>query len=346
MMFIDALWLGGGLALLLAGGEALVRGASGLALVARISPAIIGLTVVAAGTSTPELVVSVRAALAGSAGLALGNVVGSNIVNISAILGLTLLIRPMTLGRDTLRFEWPMMFAASAALIVLAFDGSLSRGNGLALLVGLALFGALAALRRRGQAVPPTQTMTPSGAAPTALEDRPLRTPAVAQAFEPVETASLGRTGGLAIIFNSSAVLLGVLGLSLGAELLVKGAVGLTHNFGISDTVIGLTIVAGGTSAPELFTSIIAARKGQGALALTNLLGSNIFNIFAIAGATATIAPLRLPPEILMRDLPWMLALTIALLPMCLLARKLGRLHGIALGLGYIAYTTSLILHN
>ncbi len=338
-MLVDLLWLCGGLALLLLAGEALVRGASGLALLARIAPAIVGLTVVAAGTSAPELVVSVRAALAGSAGLALGNVVGSNIVNSSAVLGLTLLLCPITVSRATLRFEWRVMFATSVALAACAYDGTLSRSNGLTLLGGLVLFGAILGVKRRGQVAGLTRVATRTDATTSpCLVDPALATPTKTHAREHVDTASFGRTGRAALVLNSTAVLLGIVGLSVGAEWLVRGAVNLTRNFGVSDTLIGLTIVAGGTSAPELFTSVIAARKGQGALALTNVLGSNIFNILGILGTTASITSLSLPTELLTRDLPWMIALSFVLLPMCLFGRTLGRPQGTLLLLAYAAY--------
>jgi len=256
----------GGLLLLVLGGEALVRGASGLALLGRMSPAVVGLTVVAAGTSMPELVVSLQAALEGSAGIAVGNVVGSNIFNVAAILGLAALVRPLTIRGNTVRLEWPVMMLAAFQLHLLARDGTVDRLEGGFLFAALIAFTAYATwIGRRGTAQ-------------------------IEQAeFAGVATASLGRTGRAAWWSNGTAVVLGVILLALGSRALVDGAVDVASSLGVSDAVIGLTIVAAGTSTPELVTSLVAAWRGSDDIAVANIVGSNVFNVLGIVGTTALV---------------------------------------------------------
>ncbi len=228
---IDGLYVLLGLFLLVLGGEALVRGASGVALLFRMKPSVIGLTVVAAGTSMPELVVSTNAAMAGSPGLAVGNVVGSNIFNIGAIVGLTALIHPLRIQGSTVRFEWPVMMLAALQLHMLSRDGRVDRLEGLFLLVGLIAFVAYVVFLGRAD-----ETSAP--------------------AASDVATASFGKSGPTAVFLNALAVLTGVALLAGGASSLVKGAVHIASAAGVSDAVIGLTIVAAGTSLPELMTSL------------------------------------------------------------------------------------------
>ena len=320
-MVWDLLLVAGGLALLLGGGEALVRGASGLALFAKISPAVIGLTVVAAGTSMPELVVSVQAALAGSAGLAMGNVVGSNIFNIAAILGLTALIRPLHIQGNTVRLEWPVMAVATALLILLGWNTRLGRIEGSILVVGLVFFVAYAVwLSRRNS------------------------TEADRAAYGEIATASLGRRGGLGLLLNLLALGLGIACLAGGSTLLVAGGVGLASALGFSETVIGLTIVAAGTSSPELATSLVAAWRGRDDMAVGNLVGSNIFNILGIAGFTALIHPLEVPREIIARDNWWMLGTTLLLFPLMLTGLRVNRAEGGLLVAVFACYMAVLLL--
>lgn len=309
-----------GLALLVVGGDALVRGASGVALIARISPGVVGLTIVAAGTSMPELVVSVQASLDEMPGIAAGNVVGSNLFNIGAILGATALLQPIAVQGSVMRLEWPVVFASAAAFHLFALNGELSRWEGVLLLVALVVFVAYAVhLSRRAE--------REQGSA----------------AYEELVTASFGRTGGLALAFNLSAIALGGLALAGGASLLVRGASALAASAGMSETVIGLTVVAAGTSAPELVTSLVAARKGQADVALANVLGSNVFNILGIAGAAATILPLRVPEVVLLRDDWWMLAFSLALLPILWTGRRISRTEGALLLVAFVVYWASLL---
>ncbi len=309
-----------GFALLLAGGEALVRGASGLALIARVTPAVIGLTVVAAGTSMPELVVSLQAAFEGSPGLSLGNVVGSNTFNIGAIVGLTALVRPLRIQGNTVRLEWPVMMLAAFQLYLLSRDGRVDRVEGGFLFSALVVFVAYAVwLGRTGT------------------------TPAEEREFDEVETASFGRTGRVGLVFNLVALVFGIGLLIGGSTALVSGAMGIASFLGVSDAVIGVTIVAMGTSTPELATSLVAARRGQDDIAVGNVVGSNIFNVLGIAGATALIHPLAVPGEIIARDVWWMLGASLLLLPVMKSGMRVSRAEGAALLGGFAAYMALLV---
>lgn len=308
-----------GLAALIAGAEALVRGASGIALLARMTPAVVALTVVAAGTSMPELLVSAQAALSGNPGMALGNAVGSNFLNIGLVLGTTALIASLKIQGNTMKFEWPVMMIATMLFYVLARDGGIDRIEGSLMTGALIAFMAYAIFLDRRQLVK---------GAPD----------------EPLQTAAFGKSGGLAVLFNSLAIIVGVALLASGASILVKGAVGMATGLGVSDTIIGLTVVAVGTSAPELVTSIVAALRGRGDMAVGNVLGSCIFNLLGIVGITAIIQPLPVPAEIISRDALWLLGITAILFPMMWTGRKLNRFEGILLLGGLAAYMTVLIL--
>lgn len=318
---IDWLLVAAGLLVLVMGGEALVRGASGIALLARIAPAVVGLTVVAAGTSMPELVVSLRSAWVGSPGMAVGNVVGSNIFNIAAIIGLAALVRPLRIHGTTLMREWPVMFLAVLQLHLLGRDGILDRVEGLFLLTAMIIFTTyLVWVAKLEQATNAN--------------------------FEPEEalgTASFGRVGSEAVVFNVVAVVLGIGLLAGGAHLLVMGAVGIAAGFGISDTVIGLTIVAAGTSTPELITSLVAARRGQDDIAVANVIGSNIFNVFAVGGGAAAILPLEVPVQVIEHDNLWMLVFSFALWPLMRSGHQVSRKEGALLLVGFAAYLLSLL---
>lgn len=319
-MIVDWLLVAVGLALLAGGGESLVRGGSGIALLARVSPAVIGLTIVAAGTSMPELVVSARAAYLGSPGLAVGNVVGSNIFNIAATLGLTALIRPLRIRGNTVRLEWPAMMLTVFVFHLLVRDGSVDRLEGGFLFAALITFVFY-----------------------TVRLGRATATPVETEALEAVATASFGRTGTAAAVFNVGAVLVGMGMLAGGASTLVRGAVGVASTLGASDTIIGLTIVAAGTSAPELVTSIIAARRGREDIAVANAMGSNVFNVLGIAGVTALIHPLPVPAEIIARDNWWMLALCLVLFPLMKRGLRVNRIEGGILFAGFLAWMAVLI---
>ena len=309
-----------GLSLLVGGGETLVRGASGIAVLARLSPAVIGLTIVAAGTSMPELVVSVQAAFEGVPGLALGNVVGSNLFNIGAILGLTALLHPLRIRGNTVRLEWPVMMLAAFQLHLLARDGLVDRLEGAFLFAGLVTFIAYAVWVGRRAVAPVEQ-----------------------QEFAEVATASFGRTGTMAVVLNVLAVLLAIGLLAGGSTALVRGAVGVASEIGVSEAVIGLTIVAAGTSTPELVTSLMAARRGQDDIAVGNVIGSNIFNVLGIAGVTALVHPLPVPDEIIVRDDWWMLGASLLLFPLMWTGMRVNRLEGAALVAGFTTYIVLLV---
>ena len=319
-MFIDILLVIAGLALLVAGGEALVRGATGIALLARITPAVVGLSVVAAGTSMPELVVSLQSALEGNSGIAVGNVVGSNIFNIACILGLTALIRPLTIQGQTVRLEWPVMMLAAFQLHLLSRDGVLDRLEGAFFVAALVAFVAYVVKLAR-----------------TALDAREQ-----AELAEVVD-ASFGRTGATAAAFNVLAILVGVAVLAGGSTLLVRGASSLASGLGVSDAIIGVTIVAAGTSTPELVTSIVAARRGNPEVAVGNIVGSNIFNVLCIGGLVAMITPIPVPAEILARDNPVMLAVSLLLLPLMRSGMRVNRAEGAFLFAVYGVYLAYLI---
>lgn len=319
-MAADLLFIVLGLLLLVGGGESLVRGASGIALLARMKPALVGLTVVAAGTSMPELVVSVQSAMVGSPGLAVGNIVGSNIFNIGAILGIAALICPLRIHGSTVRIEWPVMMLAATQFFLLSRDGTLDRLEGGFLLLSLVAFITYAIRSGREDEV---LTAEPPGTE--------------------VTTASFGRTGTTAVAFNCLAVAIGVALLAGGASVLVRGAVSMAASFGISDTVIGLTIVAAGTSAPELLTSLIASRRGQDDIAVANVVGSNVFNVLGIGGCTAVIAPLPVDSQILTRDMWWMLAASLVLLPVMKSGMRITRAKGALLLGGFGLYMTVVI---
>lgn len=280
-MIVDLLLILVGLGLLVLGGDMLVKGAVNLSLRLGISPLIVGLTVVAFGTSAPELIVSMSAALRGATDIALGNVVGSNIANVLVILGATAMVSEIVTKGHDLRESWAMMIAASMLLIGLAFTGQIGR------LAGLALLAALAAVLWRQIS--------------TARAERP----------DQIEGAHLGATGRNIVLWLA----VGLVALPVGAQLLVAGATDIARLMGISEAVIGLTLVAIGTSLPEMAASVASALRGRADMALGNVVGSNIFNALSILGLTALVAPLPVPAQIVNFDLWVMLASSLLLAP-------------------------------
>ena len=312
---LDLLAVIAGLAILTLGGEALVRGATSIARRANIAPAIIGATVVAAGTSMPELVVSVQAAMAGSPDVALSNAVGSNIYNIVLILGITPLIIPLAVQGVTIRLQWPVMLLAAAWLLMLARDGLLDRLEGGFLLLGLVVFVAWTVRLARD----------------VAQEHEKQTFGSVAERVPMAETVRHW-------VLSVSGIVVGVALLVLGAKLLVDGAVNIAGSMGISERVIGLTVVAVGTCLPELATSIIAALHGRADLAVANVVGSNIFNVLGILGATALTHPVGVNKSTISVDNWWMLALSLLLFPLMKTGKVISRAEGaflLALGVGW-----------
>jgi cation:H+ antiporter len=294
------LLFGVGLVILIVGGEGLVRGASGIARHFRLSPMVIGLTIVGFGTSAPELLVSVQAALAGQPGLALGNAIGSNIANILLILGAGAVIAPLMLPARRMARDLGFMVGSAALFWLLLLDGTVSRVDGAILLAGLALFLTLAFL---------------SGGSEVE-EDAPALPQHMAWAM------TLG----------------GLICMVVGARLLVSSASSIARDFGVSEAVIGLTVVAIGTSLPELTTSVIAALRKQTDIAVGNVVGSNIFNILGIIGTTALIKPIEAAPRFARLDMPVVMVTTLGLVAVALLVGRLPRFAGLAMLLAYLAY--------
>lgn len=322
-MWITVLLIAGGLAILVIGAEALVRGASRLAAALGVSPLVIGLTIVAFGTSSPELAVSLQSALNGQPDLAIGNVVGSNILNVLLILGLSALITPLLVAQQLVRLDVPIMIGTSILLWVLALNGAVSQWEGAALFaVMLAYLGFLLwqSQRERNAAVEAEY----------------------AQEFTSPEPKNIGRN-----LFNGALVIVGLGLLIWGSRLFVQGASDLARTFGLSELVIGLTIVALGTSLPEVAASLMAAFKGERDLAVGNVVGSNIFNLLTVLALTALIAPGGVPVSAgaLNLDIPFMVAVAIACLPIFVTGHTIARWEG-ALFLGYyVAYTIYLLLN-
>lgn len=316
------LLLGLGLALLVIGAEMLVRGASRLAAALNISPLVIGLTVVAFGTSAPEIAVSVQSALSGQAGadIAVGNVVGSNIFNVLFILGLAAMIVPLFVSQQLIRVDVPVMIAVSVLLLLLALDGLLSRWNGLLLFAGIVGYTVFAVLQGRREAA--------------AVE--------VEYAQEYGEKA----VGPKAWLLNIFSIASGLVMLVAGADWLVDGAISIARAFGVSELVVGLTIVAAGTSLPEVATSIIASIRGERDIAVGNVVGSNIFNILAVLGLAALVAPngVNVSMAALHFDIPVMLAVAVACLPIFFSGHLIARWEGCLFFAYYIAYTAYLIM--
>lgn len=292
-----------GLAGLFLGGEFLVRGSVAVARGFAISPLLIGLTVVGFGTSTPELLVSVDAAWRGLPDIALGNVIGSNIANILLIVGVAALVWPIAVSGASLRRDLAVMLAAALVLLPFFFLGEVSRLAGALLVAGLATY--LVVAYRAGRAAPEPDT-----------EDGP------------------SLTTGKALLV----VAIGLVALIIGARLLVDGAVTIARDFDISEAFIGLTIVAVGTSLPELATSLIAAFRRQSDIAIGNVVGSNIFNILGILGVTALIAPVPVASRFLSFDLPVMIAASLALALLLLARSWVGRVSGLVLLAAYAIY--------
>ena len=296
-----------GIAILYFGGEALVRGSSSMALRAGLTPLSVGLTVVAFGTSAPELVVSVGAAMEAKAAISIGNVVGSNICNIALILAASALIRPLDVQTKIVRIALPILVFVSALLLWLLRDGSLSRIEGLFLVIGLITFtGSTLLLARQSQ----TNSLSSDNI--------------IAETTE-------------SIIKCLALIVLGLALLIVGGNLFVDAAVGLARLFNVSEAIIGLTIVALGTSLPELATSIVAATKGDADIAIGNIVGSNIFNILAVLGISAIVAPLA-SAGIGRLDLGAMFVLAVLLLPLCRSGWRLSRREGLFLLLCYVSY--------
>ena len=300
-----------GLILLVIGGEFLVRSSVALSFRFNISKMIIGLTVVSFATSAPELLVSLQAALAGYSDISLGNVIGSNIANIGLVLGLTAIISSMDTDSDFIKFNWPVMMILTGMMYLFLYTGeNISRLEGGALLLVIVVFLGVLIKKARTKGAKSESEVDPS----------------------------LEQTSGFKIILW---LLIGAAGLYFGSEWLVDGAVGIAESFGVSERVISVTMIAIGTSVPELAASVIAALKQEKGISLGNLIGSNIFNIGSVIGLTAIIQPIFLQSEeILTNDIFWMIGFSFILVPLIFIPPKkvISRYKGVILFLAYILF--------
>ncbi|WP_341234577.1 calcium/sodium antiporter [uncultured Sulfitobacter sp.] len=300
---MDYIYVAAGLLGLFLGGEALVRGSVGIAQRLAISPLLIGLTVVGFGTSMPELLVSIEAAWRGVPDIAVGNIVGSNIANIALIMGITALVWPIRVSGATLRRDTGVMILAAVALVPVFMTGQIGRPAGAMLLAGLIGYLVWAYLQPGDMA----QDDTLSAEKPKAI---------------------------IAVLW----VIAGFVALLFGARFLVDGAVSIARDAGLSEAFIGLTIVAVGTSLPELATSVVAAFRRQSEIAIGNVIGSNIFNVLGILGVTAVIQPIPVASRFISFDLPVMIALSLVITALLLTRPVIGRVTGIVFLIGYAAY--------
>lgn len=291
-----------GIVFLLVGGDLLVKSSAALASKLNVSPFLIGITVVSFGTSAPELLVSLNAALQGSTGIAMGNVIGSNIANIALVLGLTILIRPINLESKRYLFSWLVMLVSSVMFYGFSMDRFIDPIDGLFFIAGLILFISLS-IRYRQSSIDEEE-----------IEER-INTRLIPLYF-----------------------ILGAVGLYFGSEFLVANSVIIAKYFGLSEFVIGITVVALGTSLPELVTSVIAILKGQSSISIGNLIGSNIFNVFAVLGITSLVRPLDADTNLLVSDLPIMLGVTLLLGLFLFISQKLRRIEGVLLISIYLIY--------
>ena len=315
----NLIFLFAGLFVLILGGDFLVKGSTNIALRLRISPLVVGLTIVAFGTSSPELLVSVKAALSGSPDLTMGNVIGSNICNLALVLGVTAMIRPIRVQSDSIKIDWPMTMGSSILLYFLVREGLLKSFEGI-LFISLLVAYTFFVIRK-------------SRKENTELSFAQKRTLYLTSTWK-----HLARDIVL--------IVLGGFGLFYGSEWFLEGAKGLALFFGVSERVIGITVLALGTSLPELVTASIASFKNQTDLAIGNLMGSNIFNILSILGITSIIKEIEVSDVILNIDMIWMLSITLVILPMMVHKRQVGRWEGLVLLLIYSYYTFTVLSSN
>ncbi len=309
----------GGIILLLAGGEGLVRGAVGIARRMGISPFVVGLTIVGFGTSAPELVVSVDAALAGSPGIAVGNVIGSNMANMMLIVGAAALISPLAVHPDALRRDSLVMIGATVLFVIVAFGGTMTRLVGVGFVCALFLYLAFSLWWDSRQAGP-------------------------AAILHGDEAAEVSVVLPQRLWLLITAIVVGLVALVAGSRLAVTGATAIARDAGISEEIIGITLVAIGTSLPELATAIVAAKRGHADVCIGNVIGSNIFNLLGIAGAAALATPLSFELDIIRYDLWALPAVTGILIAFMMTGRRVERWEGAGLLLLYAAYITHHLL--
>ncbi len=313
MSFEVFIFLFSGLAALFLGAEGLIRGSSALALRVGISPLVVGLTVVAFGTSSPELVVNLKAAFIGNSSISLGNVIGSNIANIALILGISSLIRPLDVHANVIRREIPIMIGITILLLLLLLDGELTLLDGLILVFGIVIYSVLNIVMARKE-----------------------------KSIEVENEFREGLKSKLNVPVSIIMIIVGLGFMILGANLFVTSAITIAKIIGVSDAIIGLTIVAIGTSLPELITSIVASFKNESDIAIGNVVGSNIFNILGILGTTSLILSVN-TSGINIIDFGVMLFAALLLLPLSKSGFKISRIEGVFLVTGYIIYMYSIL---
>jgi len=304
---MEYLLLIAGLVVLILAGEFLVKGAVGLALRFNISTLVIGMTIVAFGTSAPELLVSLKAAIEGHPEISIGNVLGSNIANIALVLGITTIILPINVGKSTIRIDWPIMMLSTIAFFLFILNGVIEWWEGLLYVIALVVYNILMIKKSNSSAE---------------LDDDLVKK----------EQDKYG------LLKNIVFVIIGTLGLAFGANWLLDGAVEIALNFGVSEYVIGATVVAFGTSVPELATSIVAACKKQTDISVGNLIGSNVFNLLAVLGITSLVKEIPVSIQVQNEDVYWLLSISFLLFPIMYFNNRINRVKGLILMLAYIAY--------
>ena len=302
------------LGILIFAGDLLVKGASRIALQLHLSPLVVGLTIVAFGTSAPELFISVNSAVTGSPDIAMGNVIGSNICNLALVLGAASMISPMSIKSNSLIIDWPVAMGGSVLLYLFILDGLLQTLEGIAFVIGLViyLYFIIKKSRKDTRAVKEVEKELPVGG---------------------TERKSMWKD----ILF----IVIGCIGLYYGSDWFVATAKILASGFGVSERVIGLSVVAIGTSIPELVTAGVASIKKETDIALGNLIGSNIFNILSILGITSIIQNIMVSELIITKDILWMLAITLLILPMMITSKLIARIEGFFLLAVYVYYIFS-----
>lgn len=306
-----------GLIVLIVGGDYLVRGSSSIALRLHLSPLVVGLTIVAFGTSAPELLISIQSALKGSPDLVMGNVVGSNICNLALVLGLTAVINPVKVQINSIRFDWPMTMGASILLYLIVREGSIAAFEGILFLIIIISYLIFIIQQSRKE----TKANISAG-----------------------DKDEIPEMPSKQIWKDLVFIAIGCVGLYFGSEWFVNSAKELALSIGVEERVVGLTVVALGTSLPELVTAAVASYKGQTELALGNLMGSNIFNILSILGITSIIREIHVHIDILNKDIIWMLMITLMILPFMIMRREIGRVDGFILLLVYAVYIYTVIV--
>ncbi|MBD0401938.1 calcium/sodium antiporter [Flammeovirga sp. EKP202] len=316
-LIINILELIGGLIVLIGGGEFLVNGATNIALRLKIPAIIVGLTIVAFGTSAPELFISLHSALSGNADLAIGNVVGSNICNLGMVLGITAIIYPIKVSDTTLKFDWPVAMGASLLLFLLTFDNVISSREG-AVFFGLLVIYLFVLFRRTKSDIELQKTTN--------------------EEFQ-LDESEKGKSSTSLWVKDIAFLVTGIVALKFGAEWFIDGAKSIClEQLGLNERIVGILVLAIGTSLPELVTSSVAAFKKETDLALGNLMGSNIFNVLSILGITSMVIPINVSKIMHGYDMVWMLGITLLTIPLMILGRDLNRYEGMLLLITYCYY--------